>query len=135
MSDDIKARLDAARKAKEAKATAAREAAELHEVELFELESRLEKEHGSRGKDFEIVETVEGPIAVKLGEGVLHTRFQGAKDINETTIHDYVFPCVVHPAKEAYLAIVGRRPGVALRCALALSALYGTKAGDDAGKF
>jgi hypothetical protein len=33
----------------------------------------------ARGVFFEIVETVEGPIAVKLGEGVLHTRFQASK--------------------------------------------------------
>lgn len=131
----VKERLAAARAAKEAKTKADSEAADVRELEMLDLEAKLEKEHGPRGKFFEILDTVEGPIAVKLGEAVLHTRFQGAKDLNENAIHDYVFPCVVHPAKEKYLEIIGRRPGIALRCASALATLFGVKANDDAGKY
>ncbi len=128
-------RLAAARLAKEKKEAAARVAADARELEVLELEAKLEGELGPRGAFFEIVETLEGPIAVKLGEAVLHTRFQGAKDITDTVLHDYVFPCVVHPAKEKYLEAVGRRPAIALRCASALATLYGLKASDTAGKF
>jgi hypothetical protein len=133
MSDTMD-RLAAARVAKEAKDVAAREAAAARELEVLELETRLEKELGPRGAYFEIVETLEGPIAVKLGEAVLHTRFQASK-IQDADVHEYVFPSVVHPTKEKYLEIVGRRPGVALRCANALATLYGAKANADAGKF
>ncbi len=131
----VKERLDAARAAKEKKEAAAREASDARELEVLELEAKLEADLGPRGAYFEIVETLEGPVAVKLGEAVLHTRFQGAKDITDTVLHDYVFPNVVHPAKEKYLEIVGRRPAIALRCASALATLFGLKANADAGKF
>lgn len=130
----MKAKLVAARAAKEAKEAARAEAAAERELEVLELEEDLEKKHGPRGSYFEIVETAEGPIAVKLGEGVLHTRFAESK-VTPTDIHDYVFPCVVHPSREKYLEIVGRRPAVALRCANALASLYGAKASADAGKY
>ncbi len=131
----VKERLDAARASKEKREAASREAADARELEVLELEAKLEGELGPRGAFFEIVETLEGPVAVKLGEAVLHTRFQGAKDITDTVLHDYVFPNVVSPAKEKYLEIVGRRPAIALRCASALATLYGLKANDTAGKF
>ncbi|MBX3218919.1 MAG: hypothetical protein KF795_00285 [Labilithrix sp.] len=131
---DTTDRLAAARAAKEAKEIAAREAAAARELEVLELDGRLEQELGPRGAYFEIVETLEGPIAVKLGEAVLHTRFQASK-IQDADVHEYVFPNVVHPSKEKYLEIVGRRPGVALRCANALATLYGAKANGEAGKF
>lgn len=130
----MKERLAAAREAKEKKDAARAEAAAARELEALDLESKLEGELGPRGEHFEIVETVEGPIAVKLGEGILHTRFQASK-VTDTDIHDYVFPCVVHPSKEKYLEIVGRRPGIALRCANALATLYGAKAQAEAGKY
>ena len=132
---DLKEKLAAARAAKEAKEASAREAAEARELESLELEAKLEKELGPRGVSFEMIDTVEGPVAVKLGEAVLHTRFQSSKDINDAAIHDYVFPNVAHPSKEKYLEIVARRPGIALRCAGALATLYGVKASNDAGKF
>lgn len=131
---DTTDRLAVARAAKEAKETAAREAAAARELEVLELEERLDTEFGLRGVFYEIVETLEGAIAVKLGEAVLHTRFQASK-IQDADVHEYVFPNVVHPAKEKYLEIVARRPGVALRCANALATLYGAKANADAGKF
>lgn len=131
---DIKERLAKARDAKAKKEKAEAEAAEARELEVLELEASLEKEYGPRGTGFEIVETVEGPIAMKLGEAVLHTRFAGSK-VDEPAIHEYVFPCVVHPAKERYAEIVARRPGIGLRCANALATLFGAKANADAGKF
>ena len=131
---DVKERLAKAREAKAAKEKAAAEAAEMLELETLELETSLEKEHGPRGFGFEIVETPEGPIAVKLGDSVLHKRFSESK-IDEASMHDYVYPCVVHPAKDKYLEIVGRRPGIVLRCANALASLFGAKANADAGKF
>lgn len=132
--EDVKAKLAAARKAREDREKAEAEKAEARELEVLELEERLEKELGPRGVDFEIVETIEGPIAVKRGEAILHQRFQSSK-VDEASIDAYVRPCVVHPAKEKYLEIVGRRPGVAVRCASALATLFGVKADRDTGKY
>jgi hypothetical protein len=127
-------KLAAARAAKEAREAARAAEAAARELEVLELEEKLEKELGPRGVYFEIVETLEGPVAVKLGEAVLHTRFQASK-VTDQDMHEYVFPNVVHPAKEKYLEAVGRRPGIALRCANALATLYGAKANTEAGKF
>jgi hypothetical protein len=133
-SDDVKAKLAEARKAKEERQKAREGDAEARELAILELEEKLEAEHGARGVMFEIVDTVEGPIAVKLGEAVLHTRFQQSK-MTDAELDEYVRPCVVHPSKEKYLEIVGRRPAIALRCASALATLFGVKADVDSGKF
>lgn len=122
------ARADKAKRDAEARA-----AAEARELEALEVEERLSAT-GRRGHEFEIVETVDGPIAVTLGEGILHSRFQESK-MTDVDLHDYVFPNVVHPSKEAYLEIVGKRPAIALRCASALATLYGAKASAEVGKF
>lgn len=131
---DVKTRLAAARAAKEKRDAEAKAAADARELEVLELEEKLESMYGPRGQAFEIVETIDGPIAVKLGEAVLHTRFQASK-VSDTDINDYVFPCVVHPPRETYLALVAKRPGLGLRCASALATLFGAKDARDAGKF
>lgn len=131
---DVRTKLAEARAAKEKREAARASKAEEAALATLELEAALEKEHGPRGHYFELVETVEGPIAVKLGEAVLHTRFIASKAA-DTDVHEYVFPCVVHPSKDEYLAIVARRPGIQNRVAHALMTLFGAKATDDAGKF
>lgn len=141
MSEDLKSRLAAARKAKEDKEAARAAAAEARELEELELEAKLEGElGGSRGSAFEIVRTLDGLVAVKLGPAILHTKFQAAASndkvgLNERTLHDYVFPNVAHPSQDAYLAMVAKRPGTAVRCADALATLYGAKASNDDAKY
>jgi hypothetical protein len=131
---DVKEKLAAARASKDAREKMKAEETASRELEVLELEERFEKELGPRGSFFEVVETVDGPIVLKLGEAVLHTRFAESK-VTPNDIHDYVFPCVAYPTKEKFLEIVGRRPGLALRCANALATLYGAKANAEAGKF
>jgi len=130
----VKERLSAARAAKEAKEKAALEAANIRELETLDLEEKLEATHGPRGVSFELVETVEGPIAVRLGEAILHTRFQASK-MTDADIHEYVYPCIVHPSKEKYAEYVSRRPAIGLRCASALATLFGAKARVVEGEF
>jgi hypothetical protein len=136
---EVKARLAAARAAKEAKDAARAAAAEARELEELELEAKLEGELGGpRGSAFEIVRTLDGLVAVKLGSAIVHTKFQAAAEkggITERALHDYVFPNVAHPSPDAYLAMVGKRPGTAVRCADALATLYGAKAGADDAKY
>jgi hypothetical protein len=134
VTDDVKAKLAEARAAKAARDAAKAEKDAQSELEVLELEAKLEGTAGSRGVMFEIVETAEGPIGLVLGPAVLHTRFMASK-LTPEDVHEYVFPCVVHPAKEKYLEIAARRPGIGLRCANALAVLYGAKAEATAGKF
>lgn len=103
-------------------------------IEVLKLEAKFEEELGPRGSMFEIVETVEGPIVVRLGEGVLFQRFTASK-VTPADVHNFVYPCVEHPTKERYVEIVANRPEVAGRCAHALMSLFGAKNKDDAGKF
>jgi len=121
---------DAKRRIEQSRAAAAK----ARELEVLELEVRFEAEIGPRGSQFEIVETIDGPIVVRLGEGVLYTRFTASK-VTDVDVHEFVDPCVVHPAKEKYREIAMQRPDVPARVAHALATLYGARHKDDAGKF
>jgi len=123
------------REAKEKREKERADRAEQLELEELELEERLEREHGERGKAFEIVSTIDGPVAVKLGDSSQHKRITKAKEITDKEIHAFVFPNVVHPSKEKYLELVARRPEIAGRCGHALFALFGAKEKDDQGKY
>lgn len=107
-----------------------------NEEKAIELELQYEKELGSRGAHFEMIDLThmdEGFVVVKLGDGVVHNRFVESKQ-NEADLADFVRPNVVYPAKSEYDAIAHRRPGVAHQCAHALLSLYGLKANADAKK-
>ena len=110
------------------------EAEASREAEILELESRFEGELGERGAAFEFVTSADGVIALKLPEAVLTTRFLESK-VTAADVHDFVLPCVVHPSKDEYRAIVSKRPLVANRCATALLSLAGAKKESDAGKY
>ena len=127
-------RMADARAVKDRLETSRAEQAKLRALEVLELEVKHEAEIGPRGSQFEIVETIEGPIVVRLGEGILYTRFTASK-VSPADIHDFVYPCVVHPAQAVYAELVMRRPDVASRCAHALMTLFGAKHKDDSGKF
>lgn len=131
---DVRERLAELRVAKEQRAVMREEAAATREAEVLELESRFESELGERGAAFEIVTSADGPIVVKLPEAVLTTRFLDSK-VTAADVHDFVMPCVVHPSKDDYRAIVAKRPLVANRCATALLSLAGAKKESDAGKY
>ena len=106
------------------------------EMEELELEVRFDAELGSRGSQFEIINTGElgeGCIVVKLGEEVLWKRFQNSK-MNAEDIAALVRPCVVYPTLSKYDEITSRRSFLANRCANALATLYGVKIEANAGK-
>lgn len=130
---DIKGKLAAARLAAEQRAEVRLAAAEERELDALNLEAKYELELGQRGVMFDIVATVEGAIVLKLGEGILHTRFTNSKT-TDVDVHDFVFPCVVHPEKEKYVELVARRPGVAWDCAAKLQALFHAKDQVNQGK-
>lgn len=101
----------------------------LRKLETLELEERFESELGGPIKKyFDILETSEGPVVLKLGEAVLFKTFKGKlaskSDASLEDMHAFVFPCVVHPSKDRFLEITGRFPGFLVLCMSALLALY-----------
>jgi hypothetical protein len=134
MDQAKKDELAAARAKKVERERAKAEAAEARELEVLNLEEELEAKYGPRGQGFEIVDTVAGPIALRLGESILHQRFQSAK-LDDASVDEYVRPCIVSPSLDKYTAIIGARPAIAYRCATALATLYGAKDADDTGKY
>ena len=125
------------REAKEAKAKAAKEAAALRELEEFNLEQKYEAELGGpRGVAFELVDATAfggGFVVLKLGARVLWTRLQASK-VTDGDIQDFCAPCVVHPSKEDFKALVMARPGLLGACGKALGRLYGVEYADERGK-
>lgn len=109
--------------------------AKLRELAFLELEAKLEEEYGTRGLEFEVFDTLAGPLAIRRGEAVYHTRFAAIEDPTQADLHEYVAPCVVHPSKEKFLKMVDDHPVLYLRAANALATLYGAKSKADAGKF
>jgi len=103
------------------------------------LEERYEAELGARGQDFEIVETIAGPIVIRRGESVLFKKFMaaynGGKDPSIEDLHAYVTPCVEHPEREEFLKIVAKHPGIYRACANALADLHVGKERDTKGKY
>ena len=109
------------------------------EVELMKLKKRFRAELGVQGVDWDVIDGHATFVVVKLGEAVLHKTFteavakKGKPD--GTDLDAFVPPNVVHPSREAYLELVGRKPAVAVRCANALIGLYGAADEVYAGKF
>lgn len=128
--------VDELRKRKEEREKLREKARKAREAEVLQLEDRFETDLGPRGSAFEIVdsgELGEGCIVVKLGEEVLWKRFSASK-MNPEDVEQFVKPLVVHPSREKYDEIVGRRGALAIRCAHALATLYGVKLEANAGK-
>lgn len=127
-------KLVAMRAAKAEREAAAAAAAEARELAVLELEDRLTTElKGARGEAFEIVETVDGPIAVKLGVKTLFKTFRASK-MDEEAAYQFVGPCLLTDV-DAFKQIIGNRPGVLDRCATALASLYGVNVKVESGKF
>lgn len=106
-------------------------------LEGLKLESKYEDELGPIGVEFQIIdasELGEGFIVVRRAEEVLWKRYMASKQ-TPADEHELVLPCVVHPAKEKYLEIIGRRAFVESRCATAIGALQGVRTRHEEGKF
>jgi hypothetical protein len=131
---DLKDRLAKAREEKAKRDKAAEEARDAAELQMLELDEHFSKELGARGLEFEIVGTALGPVVLKRGEAILQTRLSNSK-MTDADVVEYITPCVVHPAKEAFLGMLDKQPLIANRCALALATLFGAKANDEAGKY
>jgi hypothetical protein len=134
---DTKTKVAELRKRKAERDAAAAIEKEAAEIEALELEERFEKElAGRKDRDFVIVDVSdlgEGFVVLKLGEDVLWNTFKASK-MNAVDTDCFVYPCVVHPTKDAYRLLAKRRAFVPERCAGALATLYGVKLKDESAK-
>jgi hypothetical protein len=133
---DAKLRLEELRANKATRDAKASEEADARELAILELEEKYTSELGKRGRYFEIVETPEGPIVVKLGEGVLFKRLRDKKgEPTSDDIQQFVAPCVVHPDKTTFSKMVEGRFGILTRCSDALLCLYRGEDTHRSGEF
>lgn len=99
-----------------------------------DLEMKFDEEFGPRGKEFEIVETKEGPIVVVLGAQVTFKKFSDSKK-SQGDCETFVRACAKYPDAGKLMALFDKRPVYAVRCANALSTLYGMKSEAENGKY
>lgn len=126
-----RARLLAAKAAREAEAAAKVEAIELA---VLELEDRLATEvGGARGVDWDIVGHGEILIGIRRGPSLAFKGFQGSKQ-TEADIIGLVKTCAVSPDPSEVGSILEEYPALAVRTALAIAGLFGAKLREDAGK-
>lgn len=108
------------------------------DFELAELEadSKFSSDGLVRGFDFEIVRAARAGevIVVQRNAGILFERFSHSQMTQKQTL-EFVVPCVVFPEPAVAKSIFDDFPGVANRCAIALSALYGANLKAKSGKY
>jgi hypothetical protein len=135
---DLATRLAEKTRAKEARDEQRIQEAKARQLEALELEERFESELGQIKKFFDIVPTIEGPVVLKLGEAVLFktwkSKFKDNVEPSLEEMHNFVYPCVVHPSKDEFLVRTGRFPALLVACAGALTALYTGGELDTKGK-
>lgn len=107
-----RAAIEERRQEKEGREAAAARLAELQrEVQTAKLLEQFEAE-GERGVDFDLVDTVAGPIVVKRPHPATFKKFRDGGKYTSAAIEDFVRPCVAHPSKTELGPIIERFPGV-----------------------
>lgn len=128
MSSDIRERLKASRDALAVIEAKADEAEELRELAVNEVTIKLAETHGLPGKDFAVLDTTAGPIALKPGLTVYWKKYLAkVPDKGQPTHEDayaYVAPCVIHPSRDDFDKILETRPAIVQQCANVLTDLY-----------
>lgn len=128
--------LEAARAAKAQREKDAQVRRDNAELACLNLEEKLTATCGEQGIDFEVVVAPDGtPIGLKRGDALVFQRFQKEGDLGEKAVDQFVTPCLEGISPEDYRSTVSKFPVVAIRCATALSSLFGSKSSDDLGKF
>jgi hypothetical protein len=123
MASDTSGKLLALRAAKAQRDAEAGEALEALEIKYLELDAKMTADHGIRGVKWDIVETVEGPIGLLMGESVLWKKLQESE-----VKHDDAFAFVVeqacYPAPEVVKDLLVRRRSLVDICLLSLTSLH-----------
>ncbi len=132
--DEKRARVNAA---KSAKAAHEEERKLDAEIERLDLAERFAKELGGpEGHQFAILDMTkrgEGLFVVKLAPSIVWKTYFDSK-MSDVDRCDLVSACIVHPAKETYLAARGRRLGIDAELTKLLGALNGLQIDIDEGK-
>ncbi len=138
----IEEKLALAREKKAKREAAVEVASQARELEILELEEEYETKFGPRGNSWELIDTVEGPVVIRLGESVLFKKFNAEVDAASTNKkpveiahqHNFVLPNVLHPDPDKFKAMVAKRPGMLGVLSTRLWALYNGRANENAGK-
>lgn len=110
-------------------------------LEGLRLEVKYAAELGPINVAFAMVDATkhgEGWIVLKLGSDLARRRFIDAADekkLDAAAFEAYLVPCVVYPSAEEFRKIVRRRGHYEIRCARALSSLYGVSETEVEGKY
>jgi len=128
------------RAANEARRVAMQKTAEAFRDLEEELEDKFSRDlDGFRGKDFEIVSSLEGPVVLRRTELVAYKAFMGSmKAADLFPSHEaqsrYVMGAVLFPESDKAANLFVRFPGLLTTCANVLMALHNGKAKDAEGK-
>lgn len=144
VTEELQARLDAARLRRQAAEARIEPTAEALMLEALAAEERAATEaeavadaveaHGAIGEKIAIVSTSMGPVILKRSNPVLFKKFM---DAGKTTMDAYdklVRPCIVYPDIKTYDRIAEELPAVTVECADKVSELAGFRAKERSGK-
>lgn len=142
MSDDLNARLEAARKRKadaEARAAAAEAeraslaAVEAAEREASDAEARVAaaEKHGDK---ITCIDTDMGVVIVKRPNGAAYHKWQDAAKFDTVALKKLVYPCLVYPHADVFDRILDALPATLTRVANAVVELAGARSAELAGK-
>jgi hypothetical protein len=141
MSDDVKAKIAAAR-ARKAAAEASRAAAvETPEAELARVEREArdaealhdaERTHGKA--KIAALETDLGLVILKRAHPAHYKRFQDLEKVSTEDAEKLTRPCLVYPEPDAFDRMIEEQPGTVARCAVAIMRLAGARNADLSGK-
>ncbi len=146
MAEEKESRLDELRRLKAAREAKQRDEDDAKEVALLELEEKFSGELGRKGVDFDIIDTVEGPIVIKRVPMLVLKQWDdamsalGKKNPDVHLLYKFTSAGIAHPTKEEYKTMLlgdGSRagaPDIATNVALALRRIHGSKLLEDMGK-
>lgn len=103
-----------------------------------ELDMRYTAKLGTRGVDFEIVNTIKGIFVLRKPDWTVAKKYNSIPADKQTDedVSAYVHPHILEPASNVARAIMQEHGGITYRCAGALHSMYGGRGGGDrSGKF
>ena len=142
LNEEQKAKLEALRAERDVWKKADVERAEFQELDDLEHEKKirdvvadLEQKLGKRGVFFEVIDTLSGPVAVKLGEAVTYAKFVDALNdhgAHLADIQEFILPNLAFPNREEYLKLA--HAGIPYAVWPVLAALFRGERDRTAGK-
>lgn len=133
--EKLQQKLAEARKRKEARETAQQLKDDAKELLILDLEEKFSAEYGERGKDFEIIDTIEGVIAIKRVDAIVVkqwddgvAKLKPGASISDDMMLRFTMPAIIYPDAQTYRKwVIGdeRRPGATGVCADVCTTLRG----------